>query len=147
MDTDINIFTITKYKDGTSKRGSFNKLDRDLKNSYLIGYHIKKRLFILTSVVNYNKALSDGLTPAQSVETIDQNRGQEDFCFLGLRTAWGIQAQSFRDLFGTSVEDQFGSIIEKLCEQGLLQVVPGGYTLTALGAKHGNYVFEQFIRD
>jgi len=43
MDTDINIFTITKYKDGTSKRGSFNKLDRDLKNSYLIGHHIKKR--------------------------------------------------------------------------------------------------------
>lgn len=106
-----------------------------------------QRITNTASVVNYCKALSNGLAPAQSVETIDQNRGQEDFCFLGLRTAWGIQAKSFRDLFGTSVEDQFGSVIEELCGQGLLQVVPGGYALTALGAKHGNYVFEQFIRD
>ena len=98
-------------------------------------------------MVNYSKALSTGLKPAQSVETIDLKRGQEDFCFLGLRTAWGIQVKSFRDLFGTSVEKQFGSTIDELCGKELLQVVPGGYALTALGAKHGNYVFEQFIRD
>ena len=80
-------------------------------------------------------------------ETITVERAQEDFCFLALRTKWGLDEQKFEDRFGVSVHILFGNILEDLVTKGLLEYQNGSYHLSSEGAKHGNYVFSQFIRE
>ena len=41
----------------------------------------------------------------------------------------------------------FGNILEELVTKGLLEYQNGSYHLSSEGAKHGNYVFSQFIRE
>jgi len=78
---------------------------------------------------------------------IPSERAQEDFCFLALRTKWGLDERKFEDKFGVSVHNLFGTTLEDLVSKDLLEYQSGSYHLTAEGAKHGNYVFSQFIRE
>lgn len=98
------------------------------------------------NIAQYIEALQGRQLPPHSIECIDSKRSQEDFCFLGLRTMYGINRKKFISLFGSRVEDEFGEVLPKLIEDGLLEVSPEAYTLTAKGAKYGNHVFEEFIR-
>ena len=41
----------------------------------------------------------------------------------------------------------FGNILEDLVTKGLLEYQNSSYHLSSEGAKHGNYVFSQFIRE
>ena len=106
-----------------------------------------QRIANAPNVVRYIGALKEGHMPPRELESIDSQRGPEDFCFLGLRTQWGIQIEAFEQQFGQSLASQFGPVIDRLLDEGLLKEVPGGYALSDQGAKHGNYVFEQFIRN
>ena len=83
----------------------------------------------------------------QAVDRYTVERAQEDFCFLALRTKWGLDEQKFEDRFGVSVHNLFGNILEDLVTKGLLEYQNGSYHLSSEGAKHGNYVFSQFIRE
>lgn len=78
--------------------------------------------------------------------TIDEKRGQEDFCFLALRMIDGIEYEAFQKRFGVTIESQFGPVINHLMEQGFLEKTARGCKLTARGLSYGNYVFSQFIR-
>ena len=66
---------------------------------------------------------------------------------LALRTKWGLDEQKFDDRFGVSVHNLFGNILEDLVTKGLLEYQNSSYHLSSEGAKHGNYVFSQFIRE
>ena len=62
-------------------------------------------------------------------------------------TKWGLDEQKFKERFGVSVHNLFGNILEDLVTKGLLEHQNGSYHLSSEGAKHGNYVFSQFIRE
>ena len=99
------------------------------------------------NVMPYIQSVDRYVMPTIDTETITLERAQEDFCFLALRTKWGLDEQKFEDKFGVSVHDLFGTTLEDLVSKGLLEYQNGSYHLTAEGAKHGNYVFSQFIRE
>ena len=99
------------------------------------------------NVMPYIQSVDRYVMPTIDTETITLERAQEDFCFLALRTKWGLDEQKFEDTFGVSVYDLFGTTLEDLVSKGLLEYQNASYYLTAEGAKHGNYVFSQFIRE
>lgn len=99
------------------------------------------------NVMPYIQAVDRYTMPTIDTETITVERAQEDFCFLALRTKWGLDEQKFDDRFGVSVHNLFGNILEDLVTKGLLEYQNGSYHLSSEGAKHGNYVFSQFIRE
>lgn len=99
------------------------------------------------NVMPYIQAVDRYTMPTIDTETITVERAQEDFCFLALRTKWGLDEQKFEDRFGVSVHNLFGNILEELVTKGLLEYQNGSYHLSSEGAKHGNYVFSQFIRE
>lgn len=94
-------------------------------------------------VVPYCEAGGDAIVYE---ETIGIDRSMEDFCFLGLRTKWGISPQEFEELFCRAFEEEYGSVIEELRSKGLVKWKDAHLVLTPEGAKVGNYVFEQFIK-
>lgn len=102
-------------------------------------------------VVPYIQAIREGRLPHVERRIVTATEAQEDFCFLALRTKWGLQAKLYKEHFGESVVDRYGTIITRLIHNGLLQVSKWGtakepaWTLTAKGAKYGNHVFEEFI--
>ena len=99
------------------------------------------------NVMPYIQSVDRYIMPTIDTETITVERAQEDFCFLALRTKWGLDDQKFEDRFGVSVHNLFGNILEELVTKGLLEYQNGSYHLSSEGAKHGNYVFSQFIRE
>ena len=99
------------------------------------------------NVMPYIQSVDRYIMPTIDTETITLERAQEDFSFLALRTKWGLDEQKFEDKFGVSVHDLFGTALDDLVSKGLLEYQNGSYHLTAEGAKHGNYVFSQFIRE
>ena len=99
------------------------------------------------NVMPYIQAVDRYTMPTIDTETITVERAQEDFCFLALRTKWGLDEQKFEDRFGVSVHNLFGNILEDLVTKGLLEYQNSSYHLSSEGAKYGNYVFSQFIRE
>ncbi|MBS6326395.1 MAG: radical SAM family heme chaperone HemW [Veillonella sp.] len=99
------------------------------------------------NVMPYIQSVDRYTMPTIDTKTITVERAQEDFCFLALRTKWGLDEQKFEDRFGVSVHNFFGNILEDLVTKGLLEYQNGSYHLSSEGAKHGNYVFSQFIRE
>ena len=99
------------------------------------------------NVMPYIQAVDRYTMPTIDTETITVERAQEDFCFLALRTKWGLEEKKFEDRFKVSVHTLFGTILEDLVTKGLLEYENGSYHLSSEGAKHGNYVFSQFIRE
>ncbi|WP_295286612.1 radical SAM family heme chaperone HemW [Veillonella sp.] len=97
------------------------------------------------NVMPYIQSVDRYIMPTIDTETITVERAQEDFCFLALRTKWGLNELQFENRFGISVHDLFGTTIKDLVTKGLLEYQNGSYHLTFEGAKHGNYVFSQFI--
>ena len=99
------------------------------------------------NVMPYIQAVDRYTMPTIDTETITKERAQEDFCFLALRTKWGLDEHKFEERFDVSVHNLFGNILEDLVSKGLLEYQNGSYHLSSEGAKHGNYVFSQFIRE
>ena len=99
------------------------------------------------NVMPYIQSVDRYIMPTIDTETITLERAQEDFCFLALRTKWGLDERKFEDKFGVSIHDLFATTLEDLVSKGLLEYQNASYHLTAEGAKHGNYVFSQFIRE
>lgn len=99
------------------------------------------------NVMPYIQAVDRYTMPTIDTETITVERAQEDFCFLALRTKWGLNEHTFKKRFGISVVNLFGTTLNDLVSKGLLEYENDSYHLTSEGAKHGNYVFSQFIRE
>ena len=99
------------------------------------------------NVMPYIQSVDRYIMPTIDTETITVERAQEDFCFLALRTKWGLDELKFENRFGISLHNLFGTTIKDLVSKGLLEYQNGSYHLSSEGAKHGNYVFSQFIRE
>ncbi|EEP65337.1 putative oxygen-independent coproporphyrinogen III oxidase [Veillonella dispar ATCC 17748] len=99
------------------------------------------------NVMPYIQAVDRYTMPTIDTETITVERAQEDFCFLALRTKWGLNEHTFKKRFGISVVNLFSTTLNDLVNKDLLEYENDSYHLTSEGAKHGNYVFSQFIRE
>ena len=99
------------------------------------------------NVMPYIQAVDRYTMPTIDTEIIAVERAQEDFCFLALRTKWGLNEHTFKKRFGISVVNLFGTTLNDLVSKDLLEYENDSYHLTSEGAKHGNYVFSQFIRE
>lgn len=94
---------------------------------------------------DYISALEAGRLPADVEEQVDRQAHMEEYCFLGLRTAAGIDKNLFQQKFGVDLLTIYGRTIEKLVAQDLLQHTAKGIALTPLGMKYGNQVFAEFL--
>ena len=97
------------------------------------------------SIDDYISALEAGRLPATLEEQVDRQAHMEEFCFLGLRTAAGIDKNLFQQKFAVDLLTVYGRTIEKLVAQDLLQHTAKGIALTPLGMKYGNQVFGEFL--
>lgn len=94
---------------------------------------------------DYISVLEAGRLPATLEEQVDRQAHMEEYCFLGLRTAAGIDKNLFQQKFGVDLLTVYGRTIEKLVAQDLLQHTARGIALTTLGMKYGNQVFGEFL--
>lgn len=94
---------------------------------------------------DYISALEAGRLPANVEEQVDRQAHMEEYCFLGLRNAAGIDKNLFQQKFGVDLFTVYGRTIEKLVAQDLLQHTAKGIALTPLGMKYGNQVFAEFL--
>lgn len=69
----------------------------------------------------------------------------EEFAFLSLRTAKGIDKRRFAEKFGVTLAEVYAEPIAKLRQQGLLAEEGDFVHLTELGMKYGNVAFEEFL--
>lgn len=102
-------------------------------------------------VVPYIQAIREGRLPHVERRIATPQEAREDFCFLALRTKWGLQSKLYEERFGETVVEHYGTIIDRLVHDGLLRTSEWGtddepaWMLTGKGAKYGNHVFEEFI--
>lgn len=102
-------------------------------------------------VVPYIQAIREGRLPHVERRIVTPQEAREDFCFLALRTKWGLQSKLYEERFGETVVEHYGTIIDRLVHDGLLRTSERGtddepaWMLTGKGAKYGNHVFEEFI--
>jgi len=98
-------------------------------------------------VVPYINRLANNELPVVNSEVIDLQRNREDYCYLALRTKWGINVSQFNERFDKSFDDCYDIVVKRLLSKKLLEYdsILNTYRLTESGAKHGNYVFAQFI--
>ena len=69
----------------------------------------------------------------------------EEYAFLALRTAEGIDAADFHRCWGRDLEDVYGAVIAHYVGLGLLRRTAAGIALTPAGMKLGNEVFAAFL--
>jgi len=93
----------------------------------------------------YIAAVKSGKLLAEPEEDMTSTILMEEFCFLALRTKWGVDCEKFAKNFGQSIFTIYGDVIEKLQTKNLLAVDAGKVYLTALGMKYGNQVFAEFL--
>ena len=93
----------------------------------------------------YMEAIESGTRPAALEEPATREIRMEEFCFLALRTAKGIEKAAFREKFGCTIESIYQDGIARMKEKGLLAEENGYLHLTALGMKYGNWVFGEFL--
>ena len=71
----------------------------------------------------------------------------EEFMFLGLRKMEGVSRRRFREEFQTEMEEIYGTVIEELCRQGLLETAGDRLRLTRKGIDVSNCVMSEFLLD
>ena len=78
-------------------------------------------------------------------EEINEQAAMEEFCFLSLRKAEGIDVVKFKKKFNIPIENIYHKVIDKLCRKKLITIVDNKIKLTKLGMKYGNQVFSEFL--
>ena len=81
----------------------------------------------------------------EEVEIITREDALAEFMFLGLRLTEGVSFARFRERFGVEMKNIYGSQIEELLKDGLLEDDEKGIRLTARGVDISNVVFEKFL--
>lgn len=94
--------------------------------------------------------LDEYLTDNKYMEKTDEQilsttECMEEFMFLGLRMTKGVSKVRFKETFGSSMEEIYGSVVAKLKEQGLLEEADDFVRLTECGLDVSNRVWVEFL--
>lgn len=87
----------------------------------------------------------EGFLWKEDAEGIAAEDALAEFMFLGLRLTEGVSFGRFRERFGQGMKNIYGSQIEELVKEGLLEEDERGIRLTKKGVDVSNYVFEKFL--
>ena len=93
---------------------------------------------------HYLQAVEAGNARVQE-EVLTLKEKMEEEMFLGLRKKSGVSKKRFEEKFGLSFEDQYGSVVSELTEQGLLVADKDIVRMTKKGLFLGDTVAEKFI--
>lgn len=110
-------------------------------HSYLEGQRYEN----VREIPAYIEGIRTGKGVRRQEETMMREIAMEEFAFLALRTARGIDRARFERRFGVPLEAVYADAIAKLKRQGLLEADEAGVHLTPLGMKYGNMAFEEFL--
>lgn len=78
-------------------------------------------------------------------QTLTIEEQMEEYLFLGLRMCRGVSAKAFEECFGRTLEQVYGSIIQKHMNNGLLEQNGEWLRLTEAGMDVSNYVMADFL--
>lgn len=93
----------------------------------------------------YIEGIRSGKGVRREEEPVTRAIAMEEFAFLALRTAKGIDKRRFAEKFGVTLAEVYAEPIAKLSQQGLLAEEGDFVHLTELGMKYGNAAFEEFL--
>lgn len=110
-------------------------------HSYLEGQRYEN----VREIPAYIEGIRTGKGVRRQEEAMTREIAMEEFAFLALRTARGIDRARFERRFGVPLEAVYADAIAKLKRQGLLEADEAGVHLTPLGMKYGNMAFEEFL--
>lgn len=110
-------------------------------HSYMNG----ERFHNIYDLQEYIKADGDVSLLKEDVEIITEEDALAEFMFLGLRLTEGVSFDRFRERFGQEMKNIYGSQIEELVKDGLLEEDEMGIRLTRRGVDISNFVFEKFL--
>lgn len=110
-------------------------------HSYLEGQRYEN----VRDIPAYIEGIRLGRSIRREEEPATRRIAMEEFAFLALRTAEGIDKQRFAEKFGVTLEEIYHEAIAKLKGQGLLEDTGDSVHLTELGMKYGNAAFEAFL--
>lgn len=110
-------------------------------HSYLEGQRYEN----VRDIPAYIEGIRLGRSICREEEPATRRIAMEEFAFLALRTAEGIDKQRFAEKFGVTLEEIYHEAIAKLKGQGLLEDTGDSVHLTELGMKYGNAAFEAFL--
>jgi len=113
------------------------------------GYVNRMRHVNLKGITPYIEAAAQKL-PRLETALVPEAEAMEDLMMVGLRLLAGVPASRFSNQFaGQTLEEKFGGVIQKLMNDGLLEVEKTEndtiYRLTDKGVLLGNEVFGSFI--
>lgn len=110
-------------------------------HSYLAG----QRYAASTDIASYIAGVRTGEFALAQEEAADRKTSMEEFCFLALRTAQGIDKKCFAQKFNCSIQSVYADVIANMKAKKLLCESDNSIALTELGMKYGNMVFSEFI--
>ena len=93
---------------------------------------------------HYMQAVDKGNARVQE-EHLTQTEMMEEEMFLGLRKKTGVSKKRFEEKFGVNFDQQYGSVVEELTQQGLLVPDKDIVRMTKKGLFLGDTVAEKFI--
>ena len=91
--------------------------------------------------------LSEAGAAVRDIQEISLEERMEEFMFLGLRMMEGVSGTDFFSRFGQNMWNVYGTVIERLEQQGLLEVEMPVIRLTEQGIDVSNRVLSQFLLD
>jgi len=110
-------------------------------HSYWKGWRLTNK----RQIEDYIGAIAKGVSPAEPEEEVTRERHMEEFCFLALRTAQGIDKAKFQATFDCELESVYATVLKDLQEKKWLVEKDGFVHLTPEGMKLGNQAFAEFL--
>ena len=105
------------------------------------------RLSNISNVKEYVNGIKCGLNIKQTEEVLTQKSAMEEFCFLALRKAEGINLKRFKEKFKISIYNIYSNVIDKLKHERLIEISNDYIKLNEKGMKYGNHAFAEFLID
>ena len=109
------------------------------------GYYYQKRVENPFDLQAYMQKCNAHKFPYEQEEFVDEKAHMEEFCFLALRTAKGIDKTKFKVKFNRNIESIYGDKLQKLVQEKLIIHTDKQICLTTKGMKFGNIVFAEFL--
>lgn len=142
-------YEISNYaKDGRACRHNLGYWERKeylgigLGASSLIGH---QRYHHISDLETYIDKVLRNEDIKEDTEELSLSDEMEEFMFLGLRETAGVSVQKFREAFGKNMFDVYGKQLEKLKNEGLIEMKADMVRLTERGIDVSNAVFVEFL--
>lgn len=101
-----------------------------------------------SGIMNGNKDMAASMMKnkfRETYEKVDVNGQMEEFMFLGLRKIKGVSIKEFEDTFGKTIYNVYGNVLNKMCENKLMEYTEGYYRLSDKGIDVSNVVLAEFL--